>query len=43
MTSTVNERIKTNKILMDICNFDKSLFDTSTLSYDKLSQYFNGI
>lgn len=42
MISPTEERIKTNKLLMDICNFNKDLFDTSTLSSDEI-RYYNKI
>lgn len=42
MISATEERIKTNKLLMDICNFNKDLFDTSTLSSDEI-RYYNKI
>lgn len=43
MTTAASERrICTNKLLMDIIEFDKALFDTSNLSVDEI-KYFNSI
>ena len=42
MTTDTASRISANKLLMDICNFDKSLFDASTLSPDEV-KYYNSI
>lgn len=41
-TTTTERRISTNKLLMDILEFDKALFDNSTLSNDE-KKYFNSI
>ena len=42
MTTTTSDWVSTNKLLMDICDFDKSLFDTSTLSTEEI-RYYNSI
>ncbi|MBR0271157.1 MAG: minor capsid protein, partial [Methanobrevibacter sp.] len=42
MISATERRIQTNKLLMDICNFNKDLFDTSTLSPEEI-RYYNKI
>lgn len=42
MISSTEDRIFTNKLLMDIIDFDKTLFDTSTLSSEEV-RYFNSI
>ena len=42
MIITTSERIFTNKLLMDICDFNKSLFDTTSLSPDQI-KYYNSI
>ena len=41
-TTTTERRISTNKLLMDILDFDKALFDNSNLSADE-KKYFNSI
>ena len=42
MITTTEHRISTNKLLMDILEFDKALFDNSTLSDDEI-KYFDSI
>ena len=42
MITSTEDRISTNKLLLDIIDFDKSLFDTSTLSTEEI-RYFNSI
>ena len=42
MITTTERRISTNKLLMDILEFDKALFDNSTLSNDEI-KYFDSI
>ena len=42
MITDTHRRISTNKLLMDICDFNKDLFDTSTLSAREI-EYFKSI
>ncbi|MBR0272379.1 MAG: minor capsid protein [Methanobrevibacter sp.] len=42
MITSTEDRISTNKLLLDIIDFDKDLFDTSTLSTEEI-RYYNSI
>lgn len=42
LTTATSDWVSTNKLLMDVCDFNKDLFDTSTLSSDEI-RYFNSI